>query len=153
MPPDLKAHVPVLSCPSSTSPCLGSTLPQALTLGYDWTRLDPRRAADFVWDEQTPGYGVTPILVALAVYWPTVLAIQRGMSNRQPLQLRAATIWHNMFLCIWSLAMFVFLAWSLWKHIGGFGLDAAFCTTGPNQERGPMYYSLCKFRLCSFSRG
>jgi len=89
-------------------------------------------------------------LIATCVYLIGLLVIPRLMKDREPYKLTAVVAAHNLLLCLWSLVMFLAIAYYIagWAWSGG--LYRIVCDPGNLLGKGPHMFWYYIFYLSKF---
>ncbi|KAI8808399.1 GNS1/SUR4 family-domain-containing protein [Cladochytrium replicatum] len=116
---------------------------------WDWSSLFSPN--DFVWKAGiTPMTSLQVILISWVLYFSTIIGIQIYMKNRQPFKLKTITAYHNLGLCLASLAMFIFTAIDTIERYQNHGMGEVFCTTNPKSLKGRLWYTMYIYYLSKF---
>ena len=99
---------------------------------------------------KTPFSDLRVIVIAWIVYFSTIIALKAFMTNREPFRLKAVTAYHNMFLCLVSIAMFVFGAIGTFNRASELGVDEIFCTNDGEGFHGLLTYTMYVYYLSKF---
>ncbi|KAL5033000.1 hypothetical protein RTP6_001025 [Batrachochytrium dendrobatidis] len=99
---------------------------------------------------QTPFSDLSVIIAAWIGYFCTIGILRIYMYGRDPMKLNTVTAYHNMFLCVISLAMFVAGAFGTYHRAMSRGIDEIFCSNDPDGMRGLLPFTLYMYYLSKF---
>jgi len=101
-------------------------------------------------------YGVTPfsnfhvVVGGILVYLLTVFCLRSWMEGKAPFAMKRATQVHNVILCLWSLAMFLGIAYGSFKKASTDGVYSLLCDTNFGGMRGTYWYWSYMFYLSKY---
>jgi len=119
---------------------------------WDWNQTLITNMDSFRWVHgETPLSDLNVLFVTWICYWSTILTLKFLMSFKtEGFKLKAIAAAHNMFLCIWSLVMFVGLCFALKRQHDNFGIRSLFCAANKEQVDPAMFYCLYIFYVSKF---
>jgi len=117
---------------------------------WDWKQLYVPSA--FRWE-----YGVTPfsnfflVPTAIVIYLITIFSIQSWMRNRPAFALKGITQFHNLVLCLWSLAMFLGIGYGAFNKLKADGWFQLLCDTeNRDQMKGTWFFWTYSYYLSKY---
>ncbi|KAH6585117.1 hypothetical protein BASA61_007088 [Batrachochytrium salamandrivorans] len=106
---------------------------------------------NFRWTvSRTPFSNLGIIVASWCIYFGTILVLRMYMANREPFKLKMVTAYHNMFLCLLSLAMFSAGVVGTYYRARSRGIDEIFCTNDENGMRGLLPFTMYIYFLSKF---
>ncbi|KAI8930044.1 ELO family [Entophlyctis helioformis] len=116
---------------------------------WDWRQL--LDYSDFKWSVgRTPLADLQVILTTWAIYFSTIIGLKIYMRDRPAFKMASVTAYHNMFLCLISLAMCVAGVVGTYHRATTRGIDEIFCTSDSESMRGLLQYTMYMYYLSKF---